>query len=240
MKCFSVLFQFYLCLICVYCTPIASETKNNINTNYNNVTNNSTLITDNLSSVHRSQQPEKDNSEWEILYDKEIGTWCQPDDVISQSTTALEPINRELQRMSPVVNTGTSTVESHVLTRWVDAALRLVRTLQLNCTDSMCSLLSADEEDGQQSTMVNSRPTASDMNLYVATVDGQNQKLVAVLADGGLSKTGAHDAWLVLDPTPQLAFGHTLYVFVVDFNTSDVNCIAAGGVPLGNFTAQFF
>jgi hypothetical protein len=64
-------------------------------------------------------------------------------------------------------------------------------------------------------------------------VKHQKHKLEAVLPDGALTKTGAHDAWIVLDPTPHLALGHTLYVFVIDFNTSDVNCIAAGGIPLG-------
>ncbi|XP_057369384.1 uncharacterized protein LOC130690390 [Daphnia carinata] len=256
MKCAVVLFYVYSHLIGVSSTPVPSETKNNVINSNNSVSNNnnSALITDNLSSLHRSQQQqsEQDNSEWEVLYDKEIGTWCQPSDddvqTVGQPITysPLELVNRELQRMSPVVNTGPAAPipDASVLTRWVDAALRIVRgqTLQFNCnsTDAMCSRPTEDQheekEEEQQSTIANSRPVASNMNLYVATVDKQqqkwNHKLDAVLPDGALTKTGAHDAWIVLDPTPHLAFGHTLYVFVVDYNTSDVNCIAAGGIPL--------
>lgn len=238
-------------------TPIypSSETNNNVINNNVTTNNNSSLITDNLSSPHRSQQQQQqqDNPEWEILYDKEIGTWCQPaSDLLPPPPPAATHLNSEqfpnLQRMTTNPVGSTTIKDSAMLTRWVDAALKLVRsqTLHINCSsDGICP----DETEQQQQSTTTAggntlnRPVASNMNLYVAmATDKQqksSQKFEAVLPDGALTKTGAHDVWVVLDPTPQIAFGHTLYVFVVDFNTSDVNCIAAGGIPLGKNPKNF-
>lgn len=242
-------------------TPIypSSETNNNVINNNVTTNNNSSLITDNLSSPHRSQQQQQqqDNPEWEILYDKEIGTWCQPASDLLPPPPPLPAthLNSEQQQQFPNLQrmttnpVGSTTIkDSAMLTRWVDAALKLVRsqTLHINCSsDGICP----DETEQQQQSTTTAggntlnRPVASNMNLYVAmATDKQqksSQKFEAVLPDGALTKTGAHDVWVVLDPTPQIAFGHTLYVFVVDFNTSDVNCIAAGGIPLGKKPKNF-
>lgn len=170
----------------------------------------------NVSSVNQV------SNTWDTeLYDKEIGTWCQPDDEVTESTP--------IQRM-PLPPDDDPAEAHETLTRWVDAALRVVRAHLLAGQAANCS---QEPSDGSWCVQQppNQRPVPGDMNLYVA--DGR-QRMEAVLPDGSLSKSGAHDAWILLDPTPQLAMGHTVYLFAVDVNTSDVSCISSGGIPLGN------
>ena len=189
--------------------------------------------------------PPSDPQQWDTLfYDKEIGTWCEPDVQPPPPPAELQNQRSEQQRTNPVVPAKLAPeIDSGALTRWVDAALRVVRsqTLAANCSDEPWCV--QDEQStltsAEKQLLLLARPVPSNMNLYVAVAEKQqNQKLDAVLPDGALAKTGAHDAWIVLDPTPHLAFGHTLYVFVVDYNTSDVNCIATGGVPLGTYNGR--
>lgn len=166
-------------------------------------------------------------SQWDTLYDKEIGTWCQPADVNGAHELVQQPpASNGEQKMS------TDVKESATLTRWVDAALRVVRThlVATNCTEGTSSWCAQHPESAGH------RPVPGSMNLYAAMADKRpNHRMEAVLPDGSLSKTGPHDAWILLDPTPHLAMGHTVYLFTVDLNTSDVSCISAGGIPLGKF-----
>lgn len=203
-------------------------------------------VTNSSNSPNRSQSSPPPDPQWDtLLYDKEIGTWCEPAaEPMAPIAASMELQNRE-QRLSPASSSSRSVTEidSVTLTRWVDAALRVVRsqTLAANCSDEPWCVQDEQSTLTTEKQLLLSRPVPSNMNLYVAVAEKHHQhKLDAVLPDGALTKTGAHDAWIVLDPTPHLAFGHTLYVFVVDYNTSDVNCIAAGGIPLGKPRLSFF
>lgn len=205
-------------------------------------------------------------TEWEALYEKEIGTWCAPSEdgetstTTSTESTTITTIKAEglIQQQRPAgwllassdPQIGSSNGEiSGPLRRWVDAALRIIRNDYIMTTDPPCS----ESEDSEsvisckkKRSLLENRPLPSDMNLYVAmpssnptsasaTGNGATShvKLSAVLPDGPMTKTGPRDAWIVLDPTPHLSFGHTVYVFVVDLKMIDSNCITNGGVPLG-------
>lgn len=214
-------------------------------------------------------------TEWEALYEKEIGTWCAPsEDGETSTTTSTEAtttttikaeglIQQQQQRSagwllaSSNPSTGSSNGEmSGPLRRWVDAALRIIRNDYIMTTDHPCS----ESEDSEsvisckkKRSLLENRPLPSDMNLYVAMSSSSNPtsasatgngatshvKLSAVLPDGPMTKTGPRDAWIVLDPTPHLSFGHPVYVFVVDLKMIDSNCIANGGVPLGKNMLYF-
>ena len=192
------------------------------------------------------------------LYDKEVGTWCAPDTTelpkpVYQSTQPSLNQRLEMVEMRPVPDyrqtasnpsmriaslasgVSTSPDQTQSLTRWADAALRIIRSqVSSSCDpyDSSCK----ETPSGNQSLI--NRPVASSMNLYVAMPTNLG-KMMAVLPDGALSKTGARDAWLLLDPTPQLAFGHTVHVFTIDLKVPDSYCISNGGTPLGKIHIHY-
>ena len=190
-------------------------------------------------------------TEWEALYEKEIGTWCAPADettttpattTTTTTTTKSAPsvVKVDVAHQRPAGWQQIPSNETATLTRWVDAALRIIRSgqQQIPCDQG------ADDELCKRSrrSVLENRPIPSDMNLYVAMSAGgkqQSAKLSAVLPDGSLTKTGPRDAWIVLDPSPHLAFGHTVHVFAIDFQTVDSTCLANGGVPLGEFSSFF-
>jgi len=204
---------------------------------------------------HPHQLPDPSNLppviQWSDLYEKEVGTWCAPEtssesspsetpsfDVSAEVSLSdhfeqeLQPIEEEQQEelssppppppppqlLTPQVRRSANYTAT--LTRWVDAALRVVRS-------------HLDDESSNNRSSLTHRPVASDMNLYVAA-PSSGVKLAAVLPDGAISKSGARDAWLVLDPSPAVPFGHIVYVFAVDFNTADSSCLTSGGTTLGN------
>lgn len=219
-------------------------------------------------------------TEWEALYDKEIGTWCAPADeqsptdttttttVKTTTTTSSEgmvpqqvpvaasqssssgdtshqrPAEWMAIQHAPPVHSSDDNGDTSMLTRWVDAALRIIRNNHASasapCADDQDEA-SCKQHSFEKRSLTENRPVPGEMNLYVAmnqphqqaTAGGGAAKLSAVLPDGPLKGTGPRDAWIVLDPTPHLSFGHTVYVFVVDFETSDATCIANSGVPLG-------
>ncbi|KAK2157899.1 hypothetical protein LSH36_182g05017 [Paralvinella palmiformis] len=70
------------------------------------------------------------------------------------------------------------------------------------------------------------------MNVYLAG-PSRYGRLRAVLPDGGLHKTGAHDAVLVLDPYPDANFGHLLLAFYVELGVTQTWCHLEGGRYLG-------
>ena len=72
----------------------------------------------------------------------------------------------------------------------------------------------------------------SQMSVYLAGPSHYG-RLRAVLPDGGLHKTGAHDAVLVLDPYPEANFGHLLLTFYVELGVTQTWCHLEGGQYLG-------
>ena len=188
-----------------------------------------------LAHPHAHHEPDPSNLppviQWSDLYEKEVGTWCAPEtssetppsaqaediDVGEQVREVPQVEEEEEQVLLEPLESRLNSNDTATLRRWVDAALRVVR---------------AHLEDEAQ------RPVASEMNLYVAAATSNaNARLVAVLPDGAISRSGARDAWIVLDPSPAAPFGHTVYVFAVDFNTQDSSCLANGGHTLGKSTA---
>ena len=203
---------------------------------------------------HPHQLPDPSNLppiiQWSDLYEREVGTWCAPETSSEASLFEASPSEASPSDPSPVAHINHQFEEEQqpveeqldvtsplplqllapqgrrdanhtaTLTRWVDAALRIVRS-HLD-----------DESSGSRSSLTR-RPVASDMNLYVAA-PSNGVKLVSVLPDGAISKSGARDAWIVLDPSPTTPFGHIIYVFAVDFNTADSSCLTSGGTALGN------
>ena len=171
--------------------------------------------------------------EWENLYDKEVGTWCAPDANEAQivATPSSQPLPSTTVRsaadpLTPVTSSGSThqtppSEETLRLTRWADAALRVVRGHV------------SDDAQGDSAALPYHRPVPSAMNLYVAPPSPTGGKMFAVLPDGPLNRAGPRDAWLVLDPTPNAAFGHVVHLFAVDLNVTDTACISGGGYPLG-------
>jgi hypothetical protein len=74
----------------------------------------------------------------------------------------------------------------------------------------------------------------SEMNVYLAGPSTYGQ-LRAILPDGGLHKTGAHDAVVVLDPHPTANFGHLVLVFYVELGITHTWCHVEGGNYLGKY-----
>ena len=203
--------------------------------------------------------------EWDALYEKEVGTWCAPSstsETTSTTTTTstsstFDSASRQSQQQmmqmqhqshsfiqETSLDADNPGVEDNRLIRWVDAALRLVRTAEVTAADQR-------RKRRQQPPLppLSPLPVPSEMNLYVAVASQSNgssssrNRLMAVLPDGvltagigsGSSKAATKDAWLVLDPTPHLPFGHTVHVFGISYDTPDAVCIANGGLPLGKF-----
>ena len=107
--------------------------------------------------------------------------------------------------------------------RWADAAFRYVKTLRCRdvffTTERQCRYLV--------------RLRSSDVSVYMAESADVYGRLVTVMPDGGLARTGLHDAVVVLDPYPQANFGHLVLVFYVDLVLSEMVCNSRGGTYLG-------
>lgn len=108
--------------------------------------------------------------------------------------------------------------------RWAKAAYEYIRGI--NCrevfftTERECRMLA--EVD------------MSNMTIYLADPSPYG-RLSTVLPDGGLGKSGSHDAVLVLDPYPAANFGHLVIVFYMDLYTNRLWCSRQGGIYLGKF-----
>ena len=203
-----------------------------------------------LTGVVGAKQPQADASnlppiiQWADLYEKEVGTWCAPESSTERMRRPVAPVTGPPPHHEDMVpppleddlaldpppsgdqrNTHNDTA---MLTRWVDAALRVVRSHLNSCEDDSC------QDSMANKSSLPSRPVPSEMNLYVARASNAGQ-MMAVLPDGPLAKTGARDAWILLDPSPHAPFGHTIYLFAVDFKMSDSVCLANGGTPVGKF-----
>ena len=71
-----------------------------------------------------------------------------------------------------------------------------------------------------------------EVNVYLAGPSPYG-RLVAVLPDGSLERSGGHDAVLVLDPYPTANFGHLVLVFYIQLESDLTRCTAEGGTYLG-------
>ena len=75
------------------------------------------------------------------------------------------------------------------------------------------------------------------MNIYVAS-SSDEARLMAVLPDGELSHAGSHDAMVVIDPYPNVTFGHFVLAFFVDIDTSKIYCHHKAGIHLGKLSIR--
>ncbi|KAI4874057.1 hypothetical protein NFI96_002970 [Prochilodus magdalenae] len=131
---------------------------------------------------------------------------------------------------------GGSRVRLARLDRWVKAALQYVKL-------SLCRRVSLPE--GECSRLAHLR--LSGVVVYVS--ESSPDKVLAILPDSqstvspGAEEPGAnrelfpgasaHDAVLVLDPSPEESFGHPVVLFYVDFNVTKKRCGHMDGVYLG-------
>ena len=108
------------------------------------------------------------------------------------------------------------------LSRWTNAAFDYLRAL--NCDEVFFTTAKECRRIKQLDK--------EDVNAYVAgpSVYG---KVTATLPDGGLSRAGAHDAVVVIDPYPEANFGHLVMVFFMDLGSTQTVCEVEGGNYLG-------
>ena len=108
--------------------------------------------------------------------------------------------------------------------RWAIVAFTYISTL--DCSEAFFT----SEEECKNLV----RTPRSEMVLYMADPQPDTRYL-SVLPDGGLSRTGAHDAVVVIDPFPEANFGHLVVVFYVDLSTTRAWCEREGGTFLGKW-----
>lgn len=111
---------------------------------------------------------------------------------------------------------------------WANSGFDFVHNL--TCRDSFLTT----EEDCLALTAIHK----SKMNFYSA-VANPGEKLMAVLPDGPLTRSGAHDAVIVLDPYPNANLGHLLVVFFIDLGWSELQCEINGGQFIGKKSCFF-
>ena len=110
--------------------------------------------------------------------------------------------------------------------RWAQAAYDFLKNQ--SCKDAFFTT--------ERECKVVQKKTRADMNVYLAGPSAYGQ-LRTILPDGGLHKTGAHDAVLVLDPHPEANFGHLVLVFYVELRVTQTWCHVEGGDYLGKYIA---
>ena len=106
--------------------------------------------------------------------------------------------------------------------RWAEAAYRFVK--ELNCSEVFFTT--------ERECRNLKRQSKSDMTVHIADPTPQG-RLATILPDGGLSKSGLHDAVVVLDPYPAANYGHLVLVFYVDIHMGESWCQRQGGTFLG-------
>ncbi|XP_013785458.2 uncharacterized protein LOC106469504 [Limulus polyphemus] len=129
-------------------------------------------------------------------------------------TVTVTPLSR--------VDNGQFQGPSIRLTRWAEAAVNFVQNL--NCTEVFLTR----ERECRKLVQV----PRDQMNLYAAGPISRG-RLAAVLPDGALSRSGAHNVVLVLDPYPRASFGHLVVVFFLDTLWSELQCQVNGGFYIG-------
>lgn len=114
---------------------------------------------------------------------------------------------------------------------WADAAVDFVSNF--SCKDAF---LTTENDCWQLKSVEKSK-----MNFYSAVAD-PGEKLVAVLPDGPLSRSGTHDAILLLDPYPEANLGHLLVLFYINLGWAELQCELNGGHYIGkrNLLKLFF
>ncbi len=108
--------------------------------------------------------------------------------------------------------------------RWANAAFEFVGTLDCSkayfTTERECRNLK--------------KQSKSHMTVHIANPSAYG-RLATLLPDGGLAKTGLHDAVIVLDPYPAANYGHLVLVFYIDLHASTTWCHRHGGIFLGEY-----
>ncbi len=108
--------------------------------------------------------------------------------------------------------------------RWANAAFEFVGTLDCSkayfTTERECRNLK--------------KQSKSHMTVHIANPSAYG-RLATLLPDGGLVKTGLHDAVVVLDPYPAANYGHLVLVFYIDLHVSTTWCHRHGGTFLGEY-----
>ena len=66
------------------------------------------------------------------------------------------------------------------------------------------------------------------MNIYTADKAIEGKKLVTVLVEKVKGVFKSNDGILVVDPFPDAHFGHTIIVFLFDFDTTRAACHRKG------------
>ncbi|XP_066497350.1 uncharacterized protein si:ch211-67e16.11 [Hoplias malabaricus] len=117
---------------------------------------------------------------------------------------------------------GGSRARAPRIERWVKAALQFVKL-------SLCRRVSLPE--GECSRLAHLRPPA----VVVYATEASADKVLAILPDSHelFPEASAHDAVLVLDPSPEQSFGHPVVLFYIDFNVTKKRCGHMDGVYLG-------
>ncbi len=106
--------------------------------------------------------------------------------------------------------------------RWAEAAYQWVSSL--DCKDVFLTT--------ERECRALMRQQRSAVAVHIAAPSPRG-RLHAVLPDGGLGRSGAHDAVLVLDPYPAAEYGHLVLVFFVDLHVTENKCQAKQGIFLG-------
>lgn len=111
---------------------------------------------------------------------------------------------------------------NHKQIRWANAAFNYVTNL--TCSDAFFTT----EKECEKIV----RLKKSEVNIYLADPTAYG-RLAAVVPDGGLSRSGLHDAVVVVDPYPLANFGHLVIVFYIDLGFTDSICQVEGGKYIG-------
>ncbi|KAK9505660.1 hypothetical protein O3M35_009658 [Rhynocoris fuscipes] len=77
--------------------------------------------------------------------------------------------------------------------------------------------------------------SSNDYRLYAALPTNLG-KLRPIAADASTRHAGIHDSILILDPKPNLRFGHPVFMFFIDLNITKVQCENINGRYLKNQT----
>ncbi|GAB6027493.1 hypothetical protein CHUAL_001745 [Chamberlinius hualienensis] len=106
------------------------------------------------------------------------------------------------------------------LTSWAEAAYSYVQ-------DMDCAITSLTSKEQCEKLADIDR---SQMNVYAAYQQSRTKRYIAVLPDSTLTRHGAHNAILALDPYPLTSFGHLVFIFFIDYGTSEAKCQRNSGI----------
>ena len=143
--------------------------------------------------------------------------------VIRSATTTTVHVTNDNTTFEGSIEPGIPATDRQL--KWANSAYDFIQTI-----DCASTHLTGKKECKTLQTVAK-----AEMNLYVADPTSRG-KLEAILPDGGLRKTGRHDAVLVLDPYPRANFGHLVIVFYIDLERDKEHCSMHDGIYLGQFT----